>query len=171
MLFLTANVASASRIELRAVVSDRVLEVYLDGRLHETYEVAVGKPKNPTPTGSFKVEKLIWNPSWVPPPNAEWAKGKEAKKPGDPGNPMRVAKIFFKQPDYYIHGTLDTTSIGDAKSHGCIRMNPWDVAALGRLMMQYGGKTKPESWFDEVIEGDRTEVVTLDEPIRMRVVD
>jgi murein L,D-transpeptidase YcbB/YkuD len=84
---------------------------------------------------------------------------------------MKVAKIFFKQPDYYIHGTPDTKSIGDAESHGCIRMTPWDVAALGRLMMKYGGKSKPESWFDAVIEGDRTEVIMLDEPVPMRVVD
>ena len=78
----------------------------------KTYQVAVGQPRYPTPPGTYDIRKIVWNPSWTPPPDAAWARGKTAKGPGEPGNPMKVAKIFFKEPDYYIHGTDQIESLG-----------------------------------------------------------
>ena len=65
--------------------------------------------------GRFIVRHIVWNPAWVP-PNAGWAKGKQPAAPGDPKNPMRAVKIFFQEPDYYIHGTNAEESIGYAAS-------------------------------------------------------
>src|SRR2546430_13620071 len=56
-------------------------------------------------------------------PNAAWAKKYARQEPGAPANPMKVVKIFFKEPDYYIHGTGDINSLGKAESHGCLRID------------------------------------------------
>ena len=70
----------------------------------KSYDVAVGAAEHPTPTGNFNIKKLVWNPAWVP-PDVKWAKGSTAKSPGQAANPMKMVKIFFQEPDYYIHGT------------------------------------------------------------------
>jgi hypothetical protein len=59
--------------------------------------VAVGTAKYPTPRGTYEISKIIWNPGWVP-PDSPWAKGKTSKPPGHPENPMKLVKIFFKEP-------------------------------------------------------------------------
>ncbi|MBW3627917.1 MAG: L,D-transpeptidase family protein, partial [Gemmatimonadetes bacterium] len=42
-------------------------------------------------------------------------------------------KLFFL-PLYFIHGTPDRENIGQAASHGCVRMLNADVIALARLV-------------------------------------
>jgi murein L,D-transpeptidase YcbB/YkuD len=64
---------------------------------------------------------------------------------------MGRVKIFFSDPDYYIHGTSDEGSLGRAASHGCIRMSNADVVEVARLVMEYGGQTRPPSWFRRII--------------------
>src|SRR4051812_1499868 len=81
-------------------VSDKQLSLKLGDSVVQTYYVATGQGGYPTPRGSFTIRKLTWNPSWTPPPGAKWAKNKSATDPGDPKNPMKVVKIFFKEPDY-----------------------------------------------------------------------
>src|SRR5690349_3319420 len=101
-------------------LSDRVLYVMNGDEVAHEYPVAIGQPRHPTPTGAFSVRRLVWNPRWVP-PDAAWAREKRPREPGDPRNPMGRVKIFFQAPDYYIHGTRETDSLGQAESHGCIR--------------------------------------------------
>ena len=43
-----------------------------------TGQVQVTQPGNATPTGSFTIDRVIWNPGWVP-PDAKWARGKRAR--------------------------------------------------------------------------------------------
>jgi lipoprotein-anchoring transpeptidase ErfK/SrfK len=137
----------------------------------QTYYFANGQDKYPTPTGSFAIRKLTWNPSWTPPPDAKWAKNKKATDPGDPKNPMKVVKIFFKEPDYYIHGTGDVESIGQAASHGCLRMDPDEVMEVGKWVMEHGGSTQSENWFWRVIHSRNEEkVIYLSQPIPIKVV-
>src|SRR5678815_5750008 len=108
--------------------------------------------------------RLVWNPTWVPPKEG-WAKGKSAKGAGDPKNPMKVVKIFFKEPDYYLHGTADEHLLGDPASHGCIRLSSADAYALARLVMENGGAAKPDSWYQEAMSGKRTVTVKLPQPV------
>lgn len=84
---------------------------------------------------------------------------------------MKTVKIFFSEPDYYIHGTGDTESLGTAASHGCLRMSPSDVAEVARLVMEHGGAEREESWFERVIGGRETRVVRLPRPVVMSVVE
>ncbi|HYC62074.1 MAG TPA: L,D-transpeptidase [Thermoanaerobaculia bacterium] len=155
-------------LRLEVDLSERQLSVIENGEVIEQFPVAVGKDSYPTPEGKFQIRKVIWNPSWVP-PDSKWARGKSAKKPGDPDNPMKRVKMFFKEPDYYIHGTGDEDSLGKAESHGCIRMHASDVTRLGQLVMEHGGKPMPEPWYKRIFRRKQTKVVYLAEPIPMEI--
>jgi len=159
-------------LELRADLRARILTASQGGSTLRTYSIAIGQPKYPTPPGIYMIRKIVWNPSWKPPPGSDWAKGKTEKGPGDPGNPMKVVKIFFKEPDYYIHGTDDVESLGGAESHGCLRMDPGEVADLAKMVMEHGGQPRGENWFWRVIHFRRQEqVVYIDEPVSLVISD
>ncbi|MEX2584393.1 MAG: L,D-transpeptidase [Gemmatimonadota bacterium] len=155
--------AANARVEVD--ISERKLYVYNDGSLMNSFDVAVGMPEHPTPTGTFTMDRIIWNPDWVP-PDVEWAEDETRKAPGDPENPMQGAKIFFEYPDYYIHGTNARETLGSAASHGCIRMNPVDVENLAEFLQKAGGSDRSDAWFDRIRASDteKTEV-RLEDPI------
>jgi lipoprotein-anchoring transpeptidase ErfK/SrfK len=50
---------------------------------------------------------------------------------GDPRNPLEARWLGFHDGQG-IHGTADIASLGDAASHGCIRMSVPDVERLYR---------------------------------------
>ena len=159
-------------LTLSANLGARILTVTRGDSTLMTYAVAVGQDRYPTPHGTFTIRKIVWNPSWRPPPDADWAKGKKAKAPGDPGNPMKVVKIFFQEPDYYIHGTDDVESLGSAASHGCLRMDPTEIAGLAKLIMEHGGQPRGENWFWRILHSRRQEqVVYLDNPVSLTIAD
>ena len=160
--------ADTSSLSLVAVISERRLYVLSRGKLRTWYDVAVGKDNHPTPTGNFTIHRLIWNPSWTP-PDAEWARGKQPKGPKDPGNPMKAVKIFFKEPDYYIHGTGDIRSLGSAASHGCLRMHPESAARLAQQLMDESGVSWDWSRIKRLLHIGETKTVNLKRPIAMVV--
>jgi L,D-transpeptidase ErfK/SrfK len=104
----------------RIVVSipDRKLVVVEAGRVVKTYTVAVGAPASPTPAGTFAVVARVIDPAWYQP-------GKVV--PPGPANPLGPRWIGLNRKGYGIHGTNSPSSIGGAKSHGCIRMRNTDV--------------------------------------------
>lgn len=161
----------AHEIRLEVDISERVLTVHGPGDAIRTYDVAVGASEHPTPTGSFTIDRIIWNPGWVPPEEG-WAEGKEEKSPDDPENPMVGAKLFFSHPDYFVHGTHATETLGDAASHGCIRMAPADVIELARMVQMHGGEERDEAWFDRVAADDGTDhEIRLPAPVPIEVRD
>lgn len=160
--------AAAAELRLQVDLSERELIAMVDGEELRRFTVAVGKEKYPTPAGSFKIRKVIFNPAWKP-PDSKWAKGKTAKPPGHPENPMKLVKMFFKEPDYYIHGTADEDSLGGAESHGCIRMSTEDVQELTRLVMEHGGKPMSEPWYRRIFRRKTTKVVYLELPVAMEI--
>src|SRR5688572_24863547 len=123
--------ADGGSMSLRVDLSDRTLHVVENGEITQTYDVAVGTRKHPTPTGRFRTGRILWNPRWIP-PASEWARKLRPRAPGDPRNPMQGVKIYFREPAYFIHGTNDPGSIGTAASHGCIRMRTDDAKSLAR---------------------------------------
>ena len=152
-----------------ADLSDKILYVYDGDGDPAMYDIADGQDSYPTPQGDFRIRKLTWNPSWVP-PDSKWARNKRATGPGDPKNPMKVVKIFFKEPDYYIHGTDDLGSLGSADSHGCLRMAPDDVVQVGKWVMEHGGQAQEENWFKRILHSRRQEkVIYLSTPVAITV--
>ena len=130
--------ATDAPITLQLSLSAREMRVIEHGSTVATYGVAVGRPTHPTPTGAFRTGEIVWNPSWTPPPT-NWAANKTYEPPGAAANPMQAVKIYFQAPYYFIHGTNDPESIGEAASHGCIRMVPEDASALARRIERAGG--------------------------------
>ncbi|HEX6071146.1 MAG TPA: L,D-transpeptidase [Longimicrobiaceae bacterium] len=164
-----ADPAPAAAIQLEVSLSDRQLRVMQEGTLLRSYPVAIGQEKYPTPRGTFSIARIVWNPRWVP-PKAPWAKGKTAKEPGDPDNPMGKVKLFFKEPDYYIHGTQAEESLGQAASHGCVRMANSDVVEVAQLVMEHGGEARPQSWFARILNLVRPHEVRLSNRVPITIV-
>ena len=160
---------AAATLTLQVDVSERRLYVREGGEVVNSYPVAVGRPGNPTPRGTFRIRRVVWNPRWVP-PDADWAKGKKARAPGDPENPMGRVKVFFQEPDYYIHGTREVDSLGQAESRGCIRMRNADVIALAKTVMAAGGSARSSSWFRRVLDRvTSTQQVYLSNPVTFTI--
>ncbi len=150
-------------------LTQRQLIVMEDGQEVRSYPVAVGSHAHPTPRGNFAIRHIVWNPRWVP-PDAKWARHKTAKEPGDRDNPMGNVKMFFEDPDYYIHGTHDYDSLGEPESHGCVRMANSSAVALAQDVMENGGKPMPESWFERVLDHFRdTRQIYLRTPIPVAI--
>ncbi|MBR9988959.1 MAG: L,D-transpeptidase [Gemmatimonadetes bacterium] len=158
-------------LRIRIDISERTLVVEQSGELIRTYNIAVGSETHPTPTGSFSVERIIWNPRWVP-PASEWAKNEQAREPGDPKNPMGRVKIFFRYPSYYIHGTNSEASIGTAASHGCVRMLNSEVIELAQLLIDRSGTPVEPGLVQRLIHRVRQkEEFILAPPVPLEVVD
>lgn len=164
-----AAAEGAASLRLEVDLSERQLSVVKDGEVIETYPVAIGKESYPTPKGNFAIRRIIWNPRWVP-PDSPWARKKRPKAPGEAGNPMGKVKIFFSEPDYYIHGTKEVDSLGQAESHGCLRMSNPDVVSLAKKVMDAGGKPVTQSFISRVINRIRsTHEVRLSTPVAISV--
>ena len=160
--------APEDAVALSADLYTRKLTVTRGGEVLKEYDVAVGKPQYPTPTGSFAVEKIVWNPKWVP-PDSRWARGKKPAAPGSPRNPMKLVKIFFEEPDYYIHGTGDLESLGEADSHGCLRMDPNQAGELALLLMDNSGVSRDWDWVKGILHLGSQRVVSLATPTTLTI--
>ena len=115
----TANDAVARRLVVS--IPDRKLVVIENNEVVEVFGVAVGAPNSPSPTGTFTIVNRVANPTYYHP-------GKVIG-PG-PQNPIGTRWIGLNQKGYGIHGTDQPSSIGYAKSHGCIRLRNADVERL-----------------------------------------
>ena len=115
--------------DLRLVINipARKVSLYDEGREVARYDVAVGQPVYKTPAGSQSVETIVWNPWWIP-PNSPWARG-AAKAPPGPRNPLGPVKLMMGQ-GIRLHGTNKDKSVGNAASHGCLRMHNDEAANL-----------------------------------------
>ncbi|HUF66227.1 MAG TPA: L,D-transpeptidase family protein [Gemmatimonadaceae bacterium] len=165
----TAAAPETGELSLYASLTQHTLYVRIGDSVAATYPVAIGKPDHPTPTGTFSINKIVWNPGWVP-PRSPWARGKKATPPGHPDNPMKLVKIFFREPTYYIHGTSEYESLGSAASHGCLRMLPDEAAEVAKWLMEHGGNPKPESWFQRIMRFRSEEhVLYLQSPITLTI--
>ena len=114
--WIPASAVSLSRVdwELRVSLSARKLTVLDHGQVKQRYSVAIGAPDAPTPTGRFAVtDRLLTGDSAGPYGCcilALSAKAPHAIQDWSGGN--RIA----------IHSTPETETIGEAVSHGCVRL-------------------------------------------------
>jgi murein L,D-transpeptidase YcbB/YkuD len=142
------------------------LEVWEGSERIRSYKVTIGSPKFETPTGSFQITRVEWNPRWVPPPSP-WARGEKERGPGK-GNPMGRVKLQFD--DYlYVHGTWSTKQLGGAYSHGCVRLANEDALDLARLIVERQGLLSSDEIAALERNSKRTRSVRLAEPIPFRI--
>jgi hypothetical protein len=108
----------------------RVVRLFKRLRVVRRYRVAVGAAGYDTPAGMHRVLSKQVNPTWYV-PNRPWAGSLAGQRipPGDPRNPLK-ARFIALGGGVGFHGTADLASIGQAASHGCIRMRVPDVISL-----------------------------------------
>lgn len=157
-------------LSMTASLGARTLVVKRGDEIVKEFPIAVGKDKYPTPKGSFSVKRVVWNPAWVP-PRSGWARGKAPTAPGTAKNPMKLVKIFFQEPDYYIHGTGAVESLGEAASHGCLRMEPNQAAEVALLVMENSGAAKDWDWVKGILHIGEQRRMTLSTPTPLTVTD
>lgn len=153
-LMLAASSAAAAQLRIDINIPANRLRVLEGDSVLRTWRVSVGVPGHDTPDGTFTIERAEWNPSWRPPQGREWTQNAQFTPPG-PNNPMGRVKLFFA-PLYYIHGTPDTASIGQAASHGCVRMRNRDVIELARLLHRHAEPTVAPAEIDGILRRSGT---------------
>lgn len=105
----------------------------------EGFPVAIGKPRYPTPTGRFAINELVRDPDFLAFDfNNPHKKDRGRIAPGI-SNPLGLRWIGFTQEYGWaigFHGTAKTAVLGQAVSHGCVRMaNPDIVRLFDRLKL------------------------------------
>jgi lipoprotein-anchoring transpeptidase ErfK/SrfK len=124
----------------------RLLTVFENGRPLRRFPVAVGMPGWETPVGSFRVLEKTINPVWEHPQ-------KGSHTPSGPTNPLGSRWIGFHQDCQGrrgwdgeqildvkgcvvtgFHGTPNRWTVGQAASHGCVRLHDEDVRELFDLV-------------------------------------
>ena len=98
-------------------------------KLANTYTVAVGMEGLETPEGLYAIQEKEEEPVWHVPESA-WAGSLAGEDiPPGPENPIKARWLgIFEGAG--IHGTEETWSLGQAASHGCVRMSIPDVIEL-----------------------------------------
>jgi len=125
--WIAQGAASLSRVswELKVSLGARRLTVLEWGRVVHRFSVAIGRPSAPTPTGRFAVTDRLLT--------------------GDPGGPYGCCILALSANSPHavqgwtggtriaIHSTPDVASIGEAASHGCVRV----TLAEGRWLLNH----------------------------------
>lgn len=105
------------------------LRLWKNLKLAETYTVAVGAEGFATPEGLYQIEGMEENPVWNV-PESDWAGDLAGQTiPPGPENPIKARWMAIYE-GAGIHGTEETSSLGTAASHGCVRMAIPDVEEL-----------------------------------------
>lgn len=119
-------------VKLVVRLSARQLEVYEQGKRVKQYDVAIGKDDWQTPVGEFEIIQMQQQPAWQHPIT------KAVIEPG-PDNPLGSHWVgFWQEGESQIgfHGTNQAELVGQAVSHGCVRMRNSDIQDLyGRIAL------------------------------------
>ncbi|HEX5983108.1 MAG TPA: L,D-transpeptidase/peptidoglycan binding protein [Solirubrobacterales bacterium] len=123
------EVAAQYPVYLTLDRSTYTLRLWKDLKLAKTYTVAVGAEGFATPEGLYQIESMEENPVWNV-PESDWAGSLAGQSiPPGPENPIKARWMgIFEGAG--IHGTEETSSLGTAASHGCVRMSIPDVEDL-----------------------------------------
>jgi hypothetical protein len=107
----------------RIVVSftDHKLALLEGDRVVKIYDIAVGTPDAPSPSGEFQIAQRLENPTYYH-PGVVIGPGKT--------NPLGPRWIGLNIKGFGIHGTNRPGSIGKNASHGCIRLRNRDIKDL-----------------------------------------
>ena len=113
--------------------SSYTLRFWENLKLAKTYTVAVGQEGLETPEGLYAIQDKQENPTWNV-PESDWAGSLAGQSiPPGPSNPLKARWMGIYE-GAGIHGTEETSSLGSAASHGCVRMSVSDVEELYDLV-------------------------------------
>jgi lipoprotein-anchoring transpeptidase ErfK/SrfK len=114
-------------IHLEIDLSDRQVTFYEEAQPVKTYPIAIGRQGWETPTGEFTIEQMEKHPVWIHPMTRRRFSADDAQ------NPLGSRWMGFWTDGHNwigFHGTSDLDSIGQAISHGCVRMYNEDIEEL-----------------------------------------
>jgi L,D-transpeptidase ErfK/SrfK len=100
-----------------------------------TYPVSVGRMDWKTPLGTTRIQAKQRDPWWHPPESVKEEAAAEGRQvpdavPPGPENPLGSHALRLALPGYLIHGTNKPFGVGMRVTHGCIRLDPEDIAEL-----------------------------------------
>jgi murein L,D-transpeptidase YcbB/YkuD len=166
----TIPAAAQAPMELVVNIPAGRLDVFQGGARIRSYPVSVGTSSHATPTADATIRRMVWNPTWTPPPDAAWARNETRKGPGW-GNPMGRVKMHLFD-DYYVHGTPagNERHLGRPASHGCIRMRNRDVMELAQLVLEADGARVSDATVQGLIRNPAsTREIAMNGRVRVRV--
>ncbi len=108
-----------------------------DGKLIASYPSTIGSTDTPSPSGTVKVERVAFNPTYTYNPKINFKQGHNDKVltiPPGPNGPVGSVWIALSKPTYGIHGTPEPSKIGKTNSHGCVRLTNWDAQELAKMV-------------------------------------
>lgn len=98
-----------------------------------SFPIAVGRTGWETPTGRFAVEEMVEHPDFVKIEPGSVPPRIIKRIPPGPTNPLGERWIGFAHGEGWtlgIHGTPNPELLGQAVSHGCVRMRNTDVVRV-----------------------------------------
>ena len=113
--------ATAAEIEVVVDKSRQNMIVSVDHVPTYNWKVSTGAPGYDTPSGKFQASSM--NEVWY------------SKQFDDAPMPH---SIFFTKKGHAIHGSLDIKHLGQAVSHGCVRLHPDNATKLYKLVEDNG---------------------------------
>lgn len=122
-----ASPLQQSDVQVVVELGDRKISVYRHNEVIKQYLVAIGQTEWETPEGTFQVIQKNEYPDWQHPITGEVIPA------GRKQNPLGSRWIGFlssQDGEIGFHGTNEESLIGEAISHGCIRMLNEDVEDL-----------------------------------------
>jgi L,D-transpeptidase ErfK/SrfK len=102
-------------------IPDRKLAVLENGSVVAGFAISVGADASPSPTGEFTIVNRVSDPAYY---------HEGVVIPAGKANPVGTRWVGLSQKGYGIHGTNAPKSIGQAASHGCIRLRNRDMEKL-----------------------------------------
>lgn len=129
---------STKVVSIKANMNSRLLSAYdAKGKIVAIYPASIGSPQNPSPRGIFKVRNKAGFPKYTLSPSNTFElidDGLPVIVASGPNNPVGIAWIGLSKKSYGIHGTPWPSRVGEAGSHGCIRLTNWDAMELAKLV-------------------------------------
>ena len=100
------------------------LFLFENGSLLFSYPVGTGKPRTPTPLGSYRIQSKAYKPTWTIPLSIQRERrdGRKSIPYGAKGHPLGPVFVRFG-PALGIHGTSNPRSVPGWPSHGCVRLH------------------------------------------------
>jgi lipoprotein-anchoring transpeptidase ErfK/SrfK len=117
--------AAQSRRTVLVSLPDRKLALLDGDTVLKIYPVAVGSASSPSPSGEFEIVNRIDNPTYYHP---------HVVIPAGADSPIGTRWLGLNKKGYGIHGTNAPHSVGQAASHGCIRMRNRDMEQFFELV-------------------------------------
>ena len=111
----------ASTVLINIDKATQRMTVLLDGVQQYEWPVSTGLPGYTTPSGTYTTSSM--NKIWY---SRQW------------DNAPMFHAIFFTKRGHAIHGTLDEKNLGNAASHGCVRISRANAETLFALVEQNG---------------------------------